>query len=58
MSGTRLFFMTISFTGEISPDYLQHFHKSLRVGTLASIMTDVAKHFKLNRDEIADRLFK
>jgi hypothetical protein len=29
----------------------------LRVGTLAGILGDVAEHFKLSTDELAERLF-
>ncbi len=32
-------------------------HDSLRVGTLAGVLTDVAKHFKLTRDEVLERIF-
>ena len=32
-------------------------HNPLRVGTLASILADVATHFKLSREELFDRLF-
>jgi predicted RNA binding protein YcfA (HicA-like mRNA interferase family) len=32
-------------------------HDPLRVGTLASILRDVAAHFGLSRDELAKRLF-
>ena len=32
-------------------------HDSLRVGTLAGILTDIAEHFDLTRDDIAMRLF-
>jgi predicted RNA binding protein YcfA (HicA-like mRNA interferase family) len=32
-------------------------HKSLKVGTLARIMSDVAEHFQVTRDELAKRLF-
>jgi hypothetical protein len=32
-------------------------HKSLRVGTLAGILKDVADHQGLSRDELVDRLF-
>ncbi len=32
-------------------------HKSLRIGTLAAIMTDVAEHFKISREELQQRLF-
>ena len=32
-------------------------HKPLRVGTLNSILKDVAEHLKLNRDELAESLF-
>ena len=32
-------------------------HKLLRVGTLASILGDVAAHFKMTRDDLYDRLF-
>lgn len=33
-------------------------HDSLRVGTLAGILGDVAAHFGLPRDEVAAQLFK
>lgn len=32
-------------------------HESLRVGTLSSILRDVAAHFGISRDELANRLF-
>ena len=32
-------------------------HSSLRMGTLAHILGDVAFHFKLTRDELYQRLF-
>jgi len=32
-------------------------HKTLRVGTLASIISDVAAHFQLSRQEVLNRLF-
>jgi predicted RNA binding protein YcfA (HicA-like mRNA interferase family) len=32
-------------------------HNPLRIGTLASILADVAAHFELNREELLDRLF-
>jgi predicted RNA binding protein YcfA (HicA-like mRNA interferase family) len=32
-------------------------HDSLRVGTLAAILKDVAAHHGLTRDELTDRLF-
>jgi predicted RNA binding protein YcfA (HicA-like mRNA interferase family) len=32
-------------------------HNSLRVGTLAAILADVAAHFELDREELLDRLF-
>ncbi len=33
-------------------------HNPLRVGTLHSILTDVANHFDMNRDELMERLFR
>ncbi|MFC1559216.1 type II toxin-antitoxin system HicA family toxin [Gemmatimonadota bacterium] len=33
-------------------------HKSLRIGTLAGILGDVAEHFHFSREEILRRLFK
>ncbi|HNQ95994.1 MAG: type II toxin-antitoxin system HicA family toxin [Anaerolineales bacterium] len=33
-------------------------HKPLRVGTLNSILKDVAEHLKLNRDELIESLFE
>jgi predicted RNA binding protein YcfA (HicA-like mRNA interferase family) len=33
-------------------------HPSLRVGTLAAILTDVAKHLELSKDELITRLFE
>jgi predicted RNA binding protein YcfA (HicA-like mRNA interferase family) len=33
-------------------------HKPLRVGTLNSILKDVAEHLKLSRDELAESLFE
>jgi hypothetical protein len=32
-------------------------HATLRLGTLAGIVGDVASHFDLSRDELARRLF-
>ena len=32
-------------------------HNPLRVGTLHSILTDVASHFDMTRDELMERLF-
>ena len=32
-------------------------HDPLRVGTLAAILTDIAGHQKMSRDELLDRLF-
>ena len=32
-------------------------HNPLRIGTLASILADVAAHFQLSRDELLDQLF-
>ncbi len=33
-------------------------HDSLRVGTLAGVLADVATHFKLTRDEVVERIFR
>ena len=33
-------------------------HKSLRIGTLAGILGDVADHFHIPREELLRRLFK
>lgn len=33
-------------------------HKPLRVGTLNSILKDVAEHMKISRDELAESLFE
>ena len=33
-------------------------HKPLRIGTLNSILKDVAEHLKLSRDELAESLFE
>ena len=32
-------------------------HDSLRIGTLANILADVAAHFGISRDELVERLF-
>jgi predicted RNA binding protein YcfA (HicA-like mRNA interferase family) len=32
-------------------------HRSLRVGTLAAILGDVAQHFELSREQLLERLF-
>ena len=32
-------------------------HAALRVGTLAALLLDVARHFALTREELAERLF-
>lgn len=32
-------------------------HAALRIGTLAGIVSDVAEHFHLSKDEVASRLF-
>ncbi len=33
-------------------------HDPLRIGTLSSILADIAAHFELSRDEVVRRLFK
>jgi predicted RNA binding protein YcfA (HicA-like mRNA interferase family) len=33
-------------------------HTPLRIGTLAAILTDVAAHFKMDREELQKQLFK
>lgn len=33
-------------------------HGPLRVGTLASILTNIAQHFDMSRDDLVSRLFK
>jgi predicted RNA binding protein YcfA (HicA-like mRNA interferase family) len=33
-------------------------HRSLKIGTLAKILSDVAEHFEITRDEIQKRLFE
>jgi predicted RNA binding protein YcfA (HicA-like mRNA interferase family) len=32
-------------------------HSALRIGTLTGILSDVAQHFGLTRDELVERLF-
>jgi predicted RNA binding protein YcfA (HicA-like mRNA interferase family) len=32
-------------------------HNALKVGTLAQILSDVAEHFQITRDEVQKRLF-
>lgn len=32
-------------------------HSSLRIGTLAGILNDIASHFKISRQELYDKLF-
>jgi hypothetical protein len=32
-------------------------HESLKLGTLAGILSDVAAHFQITRDELLKRLF-
>lgn len=32
-------------------------HNPVKIGTLSSILVEVAQHFKINREELADRLF-
>ena len=32
-------------------------HRTLRVGTLADILSDVALYFEMDKEELADRLF-
>jgi predicted RNA binding protein YcfA (HicA-like mRNA interferase family) len=32
-------------------------HNSIKVGTLSSILNDVAAHFNLSKEEIAEKLF-
>lgn len=32
-------------------------HKPLRVGTLSSILKDIAHHFEISREEVIDKLF-
>ena len=33
-------------------------HAALRVGTLSAILTDVAAHFEISREQLLDRLFR
>ncbi|MDE3225001.1 MAG: type II toxin-antitoxin system HicA family toxin [Nitrospirota bacterium] len=33
-------------------------HDPLRIGTLSSILADIAAHFELSRDEVVRRLFE
>ncbi|MFH0991646.1 MAG: type II toxin-antitoxin system HicA family toxin [bacterium] len=33
-------------------------HRSLRIGTLAAILSDVANHFDIPRDELVHKLFQ
>jgi predicted RNA binding protein YcfA (HicA-like mRNA interferase family) len=33
-------------------------HKALKVGTLAGILSDVASHFQITREEVQKRLFE
>ena len=33
-------------------------HGSLRIGTLAAVLDDVAEHFDLSRDDVTERLFR
>jgi len=32
-------------------------HAALRIGTLSAILTDVATHFEISREQLFDRLF-
>ena len=32
-------------------------HDSLRVGTLSAVLTDVASHFEMNREQLIEKLF-
>jgi len=32
-------------------------HKPIRIGTLASIIADVAKHFEFSKEELVNKLF-
>ncbi len=32
-------------------------HSPLRIGTLASILSDVAQHFEMSRDDLVEQLF-
>ncbi|MGH9842162.1 MAG: type II toxin-antitoxin system HicA family toxin [Blastocatellia bacterium] len=34
------------------------YHNPLRVGTLAGILAEIAAHFELSREELADQLWK
>ncbi|RPH99094.1 MAG: addiction module toxin, HicA family [Zetaproteobacteria bacterium] len=33
-------------------------HNPLRVGTLAAILADIARHFEITRDDLVARLFR
>lgn len=33
-------------------------HRSLRVGTLSGILTDIASHLEVSKEEVATRLFE
>lgn len=33
-------------------------HDPLKLGTLAGVLTDVAQHFAMNRESVAERVFK
>ncbi|BAP54541.1 hypothetical protein THII_0244 [Thioploca ingrica] len=33
-------------------------HNALRVGTLSVILTDVAQHFQMSKEEVIEQLFK
>jgi predicted RNA binding protein YcfA (HicA-like mRNA interferase family) len=32
-------------------------HKNLKIGTLNSILNDIASHFKLNKNDLSNKLF-
>jgi hypothetical protein len=44
-------------TIECGEHHLIPYHSSLRVGTLAAILGEVAAHFSISRDELIERLF-
>ncbi|NJO18388.1 MAG: type II toxin-antitoxin system HicA family toxin [Thioploca sp.] len=33
-------------------------HNPLRIGTLSAILTDVAQHFQISKEEVIEQLFK
>ncbi len=60
--GYRVTRQTGSHLRLTTPEHGEHHitipqHNPLRVGTLASILADVAEHFDMDREQLVERLF-